>query len=565
MARTRGWLGLVLGGLAAAAGADPTAVAHDRIRFSLAGDWSLAGEGGILQGSLAGASDAGMIVWSAKDMGGRSLAEAFVAAVEASTRGRSVLKVNPPEPGAGQSRTGVPFVGQSRITKGAGGDVWYGLYYAFEVGGGAFQLLSFVAGSPATFKTLATASGAGLEGLTVEAPAPAAVARVDMGGRVGAPSGVFSQTGARSDEYVSGAFQAQSVRLEPVPFRTAFARRYEFLDTPQIGRGGDGTVYAFSPSTSSLTEAQKNLMRVPAQGPLEKTRFGFATLGPPLDGTTDYGRTEIMGLDKLHVVRDGSAFLQLSLYGTKHSGFVVARPSGAVEVVASPKFLAGQGKAGWGSTSFLEPGPDGRSAWLVFSNEGPANLLHLTTDGGGSWRFRRVQATFAGKPLTPSRANMAWGAADPKGGYLWHEKDSWYRLAPDGTVIQLLRMPIETDGVDLSDPVVLPNGDIWFGVATEYWSSGGGTVSGGAYTHRNTTFMVGDRSRLVRVRIDGQGRASLGEIGAEAAVAALRQAGVANGDSTVFKPLRLAVDHATGGLLLYDTHHGSLLAVVPGD
>jgi hypothetical protein len=61
--------------------ADPTAIAHDRIRFALPGDWSTKADGPVLQGSLAGAADGAMVVLGARDMGGKPLAEVFSAAV----------------------------------------------------------------------------------------------------------------------------------------------------------------------------------------------------------------------------------------------------------------------------------------------------------------------------------------------------------------------------------------------------------------------------------------------------------------------------------------------------
>lgn len=552
---------------AALAGADPTVIAHDRIRFSLPGDWTLQVDGGILQGSLAGASDGGMVVLGARDRGGRSLVEAFGLAVDASTKGRTLLKANPPAPGAGASKSGVPFVGQSRITRGAAGDVWMGLYYAFDVGGGAFQLLTFVAGSPETFKTMATASGAGLEGLVVVTPAAAPVPSASLGGRVGSGASVYQQTGLRGDEYVSGAVRAESARLAEIPFQLGYARRYKFLDTPQIGRCRDGTAVACSPSTARVVQAQSTLMAVPGDGRAPvPTRVNIALLDTLFRGEADDGWQRVMSFDRVDAMADGSVFFGLSLYGSRHDGYCVVPPGGAPQLVAGWQFMKGFGKPGWGSSSFMRPCPDGRSAWLVLSNDGPANIAHLTPGAGGSWQARRVQPTWDGKPLTMNKSQLEWGAAEPGGGYLWHEKDSFYRLAPDGRVSPLAKLPIPTAGVNLSEPVVLPNGDIWFGIATEYSFSSSGTVdqATGHYTHRATNFMVGDRSRLVRVRLDGQGGMAVGEISAEKLLEALRARGAA-GDGGVFEPARLRIDHATGGLLVYDSHHGTLYSVMPAD
>ena len=133
----------------------------------------------------------------------------------------------------------------------------------------------------------------------------------------------------------------------------------------------------------------------------------------------------------------------------------------------------------------------------------------------------------------------------------------FWRIRPDGDVSEILKLTLPSENVTVTGPVILENGDMWLAFSTQLHVSSYANVTNGAVDVRNTWFMVGDRSRLVRIRLKS-GKVELGEISSERILDALRKASIVRSDSGVMKTALLRIDYKTGGLILADSHHSIL-------
>lgn len=194
----------------------------------------------------------------------------------------------------------------------------------------------------------------------------------------------------------------------------------------------------------------------------------------------------------------------------------------------------------------LAPGGDG--AWLIvtgalYETQTRHRVFWLVPSGRGAWtateivpRLRKAEGLAA-----PEAADLAWGAPDWSGGWVFWSSGAFWRLDRDGEAKPLVKMRLPKGLA--GDPIVLENGDLWFATNADGSSrvnvDDGGNVTGG-------DFYVSGRSRWVRVRRTSRG-VSLGEISEESLVAAFARAGV--GGITTMETIHPSVDHAGGGVV----------------
>lgn len=562
----RGLVGLVIGLWAGGAALAGPPVEHGAVALALGPGWSIqrSPDGAVLTGRREGYADASMLAWAPTPLAGRTLAAALVQAVEALTRGRTVTKVHPAEPALGKTVPGIGYAAQTRVTRGADGSTWIGMYYLLEVRGQA-QLVALVAGSAPSFQALAKEFATALDQATPlgggGSPPGGGPPSIPVPGPGGERS-FQASTGARSDEYVAGVVSAQSAALAPVPFAVAFVRRAGMLDKsfPQASRDGKGRIFYNDPDFAGKLLFNRAVMDATRPGAPVATAYDLDRFGAEL---TRLHRpkfpTRVSATIHVEGVADGSLVVGVD-DGSNHRAYLAFRPDGTVEAMTRPgqlaEFVAEGGKPAWQSWSFLRPWPDGQGAWLFAQLNPPAKVARLVRQGPGTWTLAKVQPRWNGQPATLRHTSFMDGAAAPDGSYLWFDKQTVWHMAADGTIRSLVKLPYPEDDVTLSNVVALANRDLWIGFNTKVEVLAGGTVDTrtGVYTHRNTQFSVGDRSRLVRIRLDGKGGATLGEVSGAALRAALAPQGFELASDLLGTAL-LRIDHVTGGLLAYDKHH----------
>ncbi|GIW73000.1 MAG: hypothetical protein KatS3mg102_2542 [Planctomycetota bacterium] len=157
------------------------------------------------------------------------------------------------------------------------------------------------------------------------------------------------------------------------------------------------------------------------------------------------------------------------------------------------------------------------------------------------------------------------GRPDWQGGWVFAAPDGLWRMGADGAARPLVRLPLPQQGVRLSRPLVMPNGDVWIALNRE--------LESGAHFTRNSPhrspevagmwFAAGEPSRWVRVRLEG-GQAQLAGIRGQRLLEALRGAG-APLEGGVVQTTQLRYEPASGGIAAFDAHHHLFFVLAPAD
>lgn len=159
---------------------------------------------------------------------------------------------------------------------------------------------------------------------------------------------------------------------------------------------------------------------------------------------------------------------------------------------------------------------------------------------GGKFLGQPVSIRFQG--YTPPAYSLFQGCTDWEGGYIFYTGLALWRLTPDGIARPLVNVKVAGQGASYGNPVVDGNGDIWIPVARKFKS-----VAYVDDTHRTDVYSIlGDRSRLVRVRLTARG-AQVHEISTSRFLSSL-------GRSGVMKVYTLKPDWKYGGIVGYDSH-----------
>lgn len=554
---------LLAASLLAGPGLSAEGIEYDRIRLPIRGDWQKAEQSGYAMFARSGKPGGVLVLQSMR--GGPEMLDRFLTRLmEAHSEGRTLAKVFPEQLARGKTKSGLTFAGQGRVTK-SDKDIWYCQYFAFDLGG-SLQAVVVFAETPDAFKELSAVVAPGLElAAALTQTTPAAQLPTPATG----PTSTFQQTGIMPDQFVSGVVSAQSAELKPIQFRITGGMGISPDNLVLTHRDQTGAMYMIKDTVGDMAvldtareihriqdfqKPQKTgltrefLMKVVKQLGKEKVDLFFVNTSP---------------VHQMSVDRKGNLFIGQTI--EDHNAFMLRNTSGDVSLIASPSQLK-KISNGWHTNrdaSRIRPTSEG-NAWLFVQgpeangkNYGTLAYALLKTEQG--FKSKQVVPSFRGRAYDRVAAYGLFNSVtvDPEENLVFYNKGSFWKIQPSGEITEILRLALPTGGVSVAGPVILDNGDIWLAFSTEYNINSYANVTNGAVDIRNTWFMVGDRSRLVRIRIAG-GKVELGEISSERILDALRKARLTRSDSGVMKTALLRRDFKTGGLVLVDSHHNVL-------
>ncbi len=463
------------------------------------------------------------------------------------------------------------------------------MYYAFNVGDGV-QAVMVLAENANLFKEIAKETSPAFEQIQVisssQPSRPAVTQPSRPENQSGTPStSFFQQTGPASDQFVSGVVTAQSAELKPVSFRVTGGMRFGTLsasdsDMVMSARDKDGNLYIIESSVGVFgsTDRAQFIHRIKDFSAPQKLdwsrKAAMINVNRLSKEKVDLFFADVSPIHTLRVDEKGNLYVGINI--DHDNAFFSLERGGESKLLASMSQLsrAANGYQTGGTASRLYVSQSG-SAWLMVQGvEKPGgkdygtNAFFLERADGG-WKAVPIPVRCQGQPCSQKTKYtiFANGTVDADGGWIFYDGAGFWRATKDGDVRQLARLKLPTGDVTITGPVVLANGDIWYAFSTDYSVVTGGTVNQqtGYYDARNTWFTVGDRSRLVRIRIK-DGAVQLGEISSEKILAALRaQKLPLRPDSQVMKTVRLVPDYSTGGLLVFDGHHSVLYGIQPQD
>jgi hypothetical protein len=404
-------------------------------------------------------------------------------------------------------------------------------------------------------------------------------------GSEGAQSWSSAGSDAAPDRFVTGAREAQAARLAAVPFEVLWHQPQDgsydasldlatdghgcvrfVLCSDAIGYAATGRVHLYAQRSHSAGATNVSIARI-------QTELRRALRDPEL---------VVRHLSSLDSDAGGNLYFGVDVSGARHEAFLSWRhDADAIEVLATPERVAQLSRNADGvelrTWAVLRPAPQG-DAWLVVHEREiqhaerhrplPRQLVRLRRSASGRWDAESVPLRFeaASGLETPAPADVASGAPDAGGGWIFFGGGALWRADAAGRTRPLARLELPApDSAARTAPVVLENGDVWLALSRKSSVTGHGVVHpGGAYEERNTWFLLGDRSRWVRLRLDGRGGIQLAEIDGQALLDGLRKAG-ARLESEVVRTKRLKRDHASGGLAAWDAHHDQLFVIRPLD
>ncbi len=489
--------------------------------------------------------------------------------------GRSVERSSPAEPALGKTQSGLAFAGQAVVSKGADGKIWYVMYYAFDAGG-VPQAILIAVETPQAFQQLARSAGVALEKTELlAAPAPAAELPSD-----GRTQIVREQTGPAADQFVSGVIQGQSAQLQSANFRIAWRSRVPMLDVSDSSyrmqhRAADGGIFFTEASIgvfARLDHAQ-NIMQVASNGQVVKTaisRNAFAESVGQLSRARN--RPRVIVFSGAESARNRDLYVTAAFYENRSAILRYPAAGGPPALIASSEQLNRMSE-GWNNSDDslrLSVAPN-HALWLFVSGRNGARIFYappnfsLTPNGVD---FQEIRPTENGQRINLSRVYRALASGAPtwQGEWLSYSNNSFWLLAPSGAMRRWLQLPLPREGVTLTQPIVLENGDVWLAFNTTYDVQSYVNADNPSEV-RNTWFQVGDRSRFVRLRVRSS-RAELAEISSERIFSALKTSGVplnAEPGAAVMRVIRLGLDYSNGGLLAYDSHHRLAYSLLPTD
>lgn len=538
-------------------------ISYDLLSIPVQGNWKRLDQNGYAVFSRPGKPGGLLLLKSMK--GGPEMLERFLTRLmEAHAEGRTLAKVFPEKIARGKTRSGLSFAGQGRVTT-SEKDTWYCQYFAFDLGGSLQAFVAF-AETAESFKELSAAAGPALE-LAAAIP-PQTVPTAEIPSPATGPTSMHQQTGIMPDQFVSGVISAQSAELKPIQFRITGGMALSTDDLVLSNRDETGAIYVTRDSVGAMAnlDLAREIHRIQDFGRPQKTGLSREFL---MKAVAQLGKEKVdlffVGTSPVHhlsVDRKGNLFMGQTI--DDHNAFLL-RSSAGITLIASPSQLrkAANGYNTNRDASRIRPTSRG-NAWLFVQGPEPdgknygtiAYALLKTNEG---FKSKQVIPSFKGKPYGRAAAYSLFNnvAVDQDENLVFYSRGSFWRIQPDGAVTEILKLPLPSENVTISGPVIQENGDMWLAFSTQYHVTSYANVTGGTADIRNTWFMVGDRSRLVRIRMKG-GKVELGEISSERLLDALRKSGIVRSDSGVMKTALLRLDYKTGGLVLADSHHSVL-------
>lgn len=279
-----------------------------------------------------------------------------------------------------------------------------------------------------------------------------------------------------------------------------------------------------------------------------------------------YGGVTPFGFEEMEIDAAGNLYIALSLHylgGQFNAAFLSFRKdSQRFEVMTTPGGISDHFQAASPRFSF-KAAPDG-TAWLFLWDQLDEKKLLVMRFAriGGSWRYQLITPRAAGGAPSPTHKDLLFGDPDWEGGWIYYQKDAFYRLTSDGAIKRLVTVSLPKDDVTLSPPVILKNGDIWMAfnskssvISTENADG----VSG------HTVFLAGDRSRWLRLRPTREGCLYASEIDVEEIKKEWKKQNFPLPYENLFETPTLQPDYSTGGLFSYDTSNRVLFSLKPQD
>lgn len=206
-------------------------------------------------------------------------------------------------------------------------------------------------------------------------------------------------------------------------------------------------------------------------------------------------------------------------------------------------------KVGFGQVwADVRPAPTGDIAWIVLWPKTPRVgqttkmvVVQVFRTAQGKWDYRSLSPRFntQGKYKEPEAKFVGWGQPDWKGGWIFYTGEVLWRMASDGQAWPVAEFKIMGDG-GVPKYAVAKNGDIWFAPNASKYLVLGDAMDPSMAAQVN-------RSRLVRVRLDGKGGIKMGEIAKDAFLGALHKAGLTAKYNTM-NTRRLYADPLSGGV-----------------
>ncbi|MBL8022600.1 MAG: hypothetical protein JNM27_23175 [Leptospirales bacterium] len=502
--------------------------------------------------------------------------------MESMKRDYTVAKKNPDQIASGKTKSGVPFVAQSRVLQ-KGQETVYALYYAFGTSADTMQAFVIMSDNAAKFRTIVAVWSPLLETVAISRPASTA-ANTQANNQPATATHIFEQTGPAADQFVSGTIQAESAKLTPVKFTISGGTAVSVVglydsDLILTPRNEKGEIFLIEKTFGTYANTERALA-VSRMTNFDKpkataiTRLSVLNLAKKAGEKGDAFFLSNYPIHQLQILPKG---LILGMTLEDHNAFMsfdenLASPA----FVAKPSQLAKIGN-GWktGGDASTVLSTRAGNAWLfVKGPEDTSGKNYSTTpffmerQSDGGWSAKRVEPTINGKPVPRKNlyAFFAGGCVDENQNFVNAFEDFLYRLTPAGEMIPLGRLGFPTKGIYLTGPTIAPNGDIWYALATKIDSVAVGKVdTATGYTeHRQTWFSVGDRSRLIRLRPKANRTFDIGEISIDTFYEAVAKSGGPKVNSVgLWTITQLLPDFKTGGIIVVDTRNKVLTSLKP--
>jgi hypothetical protein len=465
-----------------------------------------------------------------------------------------------------RTRNGLNGMMQGRQYTNAQGQQVYSLVAVLQIE--SFQQVIYAAlDNPEEFSQLAEILGS-----AIEAAGPAnSTARTPIEPPISAPA-IRTQNSSNGSAVLHTL--PPTSRLSSVPFSIDWAQTLDVSpnDSLEYSRGVDGAVQWVSCQRFSkvIKNYESTVWLYPKGGhkavPTKLTLASAQALLRTKVQAQEYD-WELSNFQSMIADAKANTILGVDAYRYKFPGFVAwPMADQNVELMVSPYFV-GKTVADLGLDYFdydlkMMLSPEGR-AWLLVYNKRDATtnldrslrLFQIVRKGPGNWHAPRVTPRFdtkGGRFALPTQKDLAQSCPDWQGGLIFRTSQAIWRMDGQGSAVPIAAIgPLtsEPEAARVSDPVVLKNGDIWFAISRNYSY----TSHTDAYGDNHLSALLGDRSRLVRIRLGG-GQVQIAEISSESLLGAL-------GKSGVMKTGLLRPDYSTGGLLAYDWHHNIMYAV----
>ena len=309
---------------------------------------------------------------------------------------------------------------------------------------------------------------------------------------------VSSATG--TDRFVWGAFQAQSSRLEAVPFEILWHHQQQTYTEVCAATDSHGCVYTSVCENDRGYERDRIFVFPQRSATRGYGKVNSASIMKVLHKQTGNSEISFFAFDSLDSDSQNNLYFTVDLYFHRQPAIMAYLAKQDVyEIIATPDQID-HITEGYSMVDlrFVPGRPD--EAWFFIRGK----IFRMRRHSPGRWASwpLQIRVRDGGDLDPPSWRQVMDGAPDLNGSWLFFTGQALWRMNAAGEVSPLgrIQLPNADDDVWRTYPVVLPNGDIWLAINRKYSFSGYGTYDqySGTYDERQTYFLVGDRSRWIR-------------------------------------------------------------------